>query len=80
MVGAVADVLLTKKIYKDQAEGMFVNHVFKEFSSPHGYLRARVCVRCTGEYLYLVYDFYSKKEIRLTAMSSVSYLNLFRRE
>ena len=42
MVGAVADVLLTKKIYKDQAEMMIVNHVLPEFGSEHGYLRARV--------------------------------------
>ena len=31
-----------KKIYKDQAENMLVNHVFNEFASEHGYLRARV--------------------------------------
>lgn len=43
MVGAVADVLITKKVYKDQAEMMIVSHVFPEFASPHGYLRARAC-------------------------------------
>ena len=42
MIGAVADVLLNKKIYKEQAEAMIVNHVFKEFGSEFGYLRARV--------------------------------------
>ena len=42
IVGAVADVILKKKIYKDQAELMLVNHVFPEFASEHGYLRARV--------------------------------------
>ena len=31
-----------KKIYKDQVENMLVNHVFTEFASEHGYLRARV--------------------------------------
>jgi hypothetical protein len=31
-----------KKIYKDQVELMMVNHVYPEFNSPHGYLRARV--------------------------------------
>ncbi|KAK2154166.1 hypothetical protein LSH36_275g06021 [Paralvinella palmiformis] len=43
MVGAVAETLLQKKIYKDQAEGMIIQHVFPEFASPHGYLRARAC-------------------------------------
>ncbi|KAK7098741.1 importin-7-like [Littorina saxatilis] len=43
MIGAVAEVLLKRKIYKDQAELMLTEHVFKEFSSPHGFLRARAC-------------------------------------
>jgi len=43
VVGAVADVLLTKKIYKDQVELMLVSHVFPCFQSEHGYLRARAC-------------------------------------
>ena len=42
MVGSIADVLLQKKIYKDQMELMLVNHVYPEFGSEHGYLRARV--------------------------------------
>ena len=42
IVGAVADIILKKKIYKDQAELMLVNHVYPEFASEHGYLRARV--------------------------------------
>ena len=42
IVGAVADIILKKKIYKDQAELMLANHVFPEFASEHGYLRARV--------------------------------------
>lgn len=42
IVGAVANTLLQKKIYKDQVELMLVNHVFPEFASEHGYLRARV--------------------------------------
>ncbi len=42
MIGAVADILLTKKIYKDQIEQLMVNQVYPEFSSEHGYLRARV--------------------------------------
>lgn len=31
-----------RKIYKDQAEMMLTSHVFPEFRSHHGYLRARV--------------------------------------
>ncbi|KAK7477196.1 hypothetical protein BaRGS_00031581 [Batillaria attramentaria] len=43
MIGAVAEVLLKRKIYKDQAELMLTSHVFPEFQSPHGFLRARAC-------------------------------------
>lgn len=43
MIGAVAEVLLKRKIYKDQAEMMLSSHVFPCFASEHGYLRARAC-------------------------------------
>ncbi|CAH1785309.1 unnamed protein product [Owenia fusiformis] len=43
MVGAVADILLKRKIYKDQAETMLVTHVYPEFYNDHGFLRARAC-------------------------------------
>lgn len=43
MIGAVAEVLLKRKIYKDQAEMMLTNHVYPEFVSPNGFLRARAC-------------------------------------
>lgn len=43
MIGAVAEVLLKRKIYKDQAELMLTTHVFPEFTSQHGFLRARAC-------------------------------------
>ncbi|KAK3603195.1 hypothetical protein CHS0354_036118, partial [Potamilus streckersoni] len=43
MIGAVAEVLLKRKIYKDQAEMMLTTHVYPEFTSPHGFLRARGC-------------------------------------
>jgi len=43
MVGAVAAVLLKRKIYKDQAEQMLTSHVFPGFASEHGFLRARAC-------------------------------------
>nr|XP_054761682.1 importin-7-like [Lytechinus pictus] len=41
MIGTLAEILLKKKIYKDQMEQMLVSHIFPEFSSPHGYMRAR---------------------------------------
>lgn len=31
-----------RKIYKDQAEQMLTTHVFPEFTSENGFLRARV--------------------------------------
>lgn len=41
IIGAVAEVILKRKIYKDQAEMLLATHVFPEFSSEHGFLRAR---------------------------------------
>lgn len=41
MIGAVAEVILKRKIYKDQAEMLLATHVFPEFTSDHGFLRAR---------------------------------------
>lgn len=43
MVGAVADVLLKKDVYKDQMEAMLVAYVFPNLESELGYLRARAC-------------------------------------
>jgi hypothetical protein len=43
MVGTLADVLLKKKIFKDQVETLIMTYVFPEFASPHGHLRARAC-------------------------------------
>ena len=34
---------LQKKLYKQQLESMLVVHVFPEFQSPFGYMRARAC-------------------------------------
>jgi len=34
-----------RKIYKDQAEMMLVSHVYPEFVSPSGFLRARVSIQ-----------------------------------
>ena len=42
IIGAVAPVLMKKKAYKEQLEMMLVTYVYPEFSSPHGFLRARV--------------------------------------
>lgn len=55
MVGAVADIILKKNIYKDQAELMLVNHVYPEFSSEHGYLRARVSTEKQTEKQILIH-------------------------
>lgn len=44
MIGTLAPVILGKKSpIADQVEYFFVRHVFPEFRSPHGFLRARVC-------------------------------------
>lgn len=44
MIGTLANVILGKKSpIADQVEYFFVRHVFPEFGSPHGFLRARAC-------------------------------------
>ncbi|KAI9833693.1 MAG: hypothetical protein M1826_006784 [Phylliscum demangeonii] len=44
MLGTLAGVILEKNSpIAGQAEAFFVRHVFPEFRSPHGYLRARAC-------------------------------------
>jgi hypothetical protein len=44
MIGCLAPVILAKKSpVADQVETFFVRHVFPEFRSPHGFLRARAC-------------------------------------
>ncbi|KAI9673382.1 MAG: hypothetical protein M1817_002844 [Caeruleum heppii] len=44
MIGTLSSVILAKKSpIADQVEYFFVRHVFPEFRSPHGYLRARAC-------------------------------------
>lgn len=43
MVGSLADILLRKKIYKDQMDKMLMQYVFPEFNSVHGHMRARAC-------------------------------------
>lgn len=44
MIGTLASVILGKKSpIADQVEYFFVRHVFPEFRSPQGYLRARAC-------------------------------------
>ncbi|KAI9793136.1 MAG: hypothetical protein M1833_000821 [Piccolia ochrophora] len=44
MIGTLASVILAKKSpIADQVEYFFVRHVFPEFRSPHGFLRARAC-------------------------------------
>lgn len=44
MIGTLAAVILGKRSpIADQVEFFFVRHVFPEFRSPHGFLRARAC-------------------------------------
>ncbi|KAK4493904.1 hypothetical protein PRZ48_015089 [Zasmidium cellare] len=44
MIGTLANVILGKKSpIADQVEYFFVRHVFPEFRSQHGFLRARAC-------------------------------------
>lgn len=43
MVGTLADVLLHKKIYKEQLDQLFLKYVFPEFASTRGHMRARAC-------------------------------------
>ena len=44
MIGTLASVILGKKSpIAGQVEYFFVRHVFPEFNSPHGFLRARAC-------------------------------------
>lgn len=44
MIGTLSDIILGKKSpIADKVEYFFVRHVFPEFSSPYGYLRARAC-------------------------------------
>lgn len=43
MIGSVAEVLLKKKEWRDHLEQMLISHVFPEFSSQFGHMRARAC-------------------------------------
>lgn len=41
-IGAIADILFKKELYKDKMEQMLFTYVFPEFESPCGFMRARV--------------------------------------
>lgn len=44
MIGSISHVILAKNSpIIDKMENFFVIHVFPEFWSPYGYLRARAC-------------------------------------
>lgn len=43
MVGSLADILLKKKLYRDQLDQLFIKYVFPEFNSARGHMRARAC-------------------------------------
>mmetsp|Transcript_4901 Transcript_4901/g.7219 ORF Transcript_4901/g.7219 Transcript_4901/m.7219 type:complete len:1062 (+) Transcript_4901:138-3323(+) len=42
-LGSLSDMLLSKKKYSSQLEGLLVNSVFPDFNSPIGFLRYRAC-------------------------------------
>ena len=42
-IGALCDKLKQTEPYKSELEHMLVQHVFPEFNSPVGHLRAKVC-------------------------------------
>ena len=42
-IGALCDKLKQTAPYKSELERMLVQHVFSEFNSPAGHLRAKVC-------------------------------------
>ncbi|CAG9857750.1 unnamed protein product [Phyllotreta striolata] len=43
MIGTLADILLRKKMYRDQLDQLFIKYVFPEFDSDRGHMRARAC-------------------------------------
>ncbi|XP_046627722.1 importin-7 [Neodiprion virginianus] len=43
MAGTLAEVLLKKKIFKEEMDKLLMQYVFPEFASPHGHMRARAC-------------------------------------
>lgn len=43
MIGTLADVLMKKRVYRDQLETMLTTYVFPEFANPAGHMRARAC-------------------------------------
>ncbi|KAK9876762.1 hypothetical protein WA026_015003 [Henosepilachna vigintioctopunctata] len=59
MVGSLADILLKKKLYRDQLDQLFVKYVFPEFNSDRGHMRARACwvLHYFAEYQFKVENF-----------------------
>lgn len=43
MLGTLKDILIKKKLYRDQIETLLSQHVFPEFHSQLDYMRARAC-------------------------------------
>lgn len=43
MIGSLSDILLRKKMYRDQLDQLFIKYVFPEFNSSRGHMRARAC-------------------------------------
>ncbi|KAL4717791.1 hypothetical protein ACJJTC_000940 [Scirpophaga incertulas] len=43
MIGTLNDILMKKKLYKDEIDSMLSQYIFPEFHSPMGFMRARAC-------------------------------------
>lgn len=52
-IGALCDKLKQTEPYKSELERMLVQHVFPEFSSPVGHLRAKVWLTVINKYYYI---------------------------
>lgn len=55
-IGALCDKLKQTEPYKSELERMLVQHVFPEFSSPVGHLRAKVCSSIMLGYSLVIFD------------------------
>ena len=68
LIGAMARTLVNEKhLYKDTVEAMFVSHVFPEFMSPYGFMRARACwiLKCFAEFDNIKVVFITLKVLKL---------------
>lgn len=76
MTGSIVDILLKKKMYRTQMEKMLCVYVFPEFSSPHGYMRARACWTLSRS----AENQFQEESVKLEACSNVIRLLLTDKE